>query len=360
MHAQKRVADELLRRIAVAQYAVGGRLPTENELTGEFGVSRGTVRRAFRRLIESGVVELRHGVGCIVRRCDANRETEPKSVMFLYPEVMLLNSQTIEGMQRSAFAQGAEFGMMAITPDPEAVRGTVVRLKRNRTSGVVFIPFIRHDFHGLNNRLLDLFEEYELRCVVIDTPVIRRNAIRGDFVGQDDYNAMRLLVKTLARNGFRRFASIRVFPEVYSSSRRFCGTVDGLEEAGLPVYGELHRVSEDGPLPEQGRRQLREILNRPETPDVILCGYDLIAMNVLDELKKLGRRVPDEISVAGFGDTDYYSTLFELTSVRQPMAEIGRRAVEILLGRRRAVCQEFLPCEPVLRRSCRTPGGIGG
>lgn len=140
MHAQKRVADELLRRIAVAQYAVGGRLPTENELTGEFGVSRGTVRRAFRRLIESGVVEHRHGVGCIVRRCDANRETEPKSVMFLYPEVMLLNSQTIEGMQRSAFAQGAEFGMMAITPDPEAVRGTVVRLKRNRTSGVVFIP----------------------------------------------------------------------------------------------------------------------------------------------------------------------------------------------------------------------------
>lgn len=93
---------------------------------------------------------------------------------------------------------------------------------------------------------------------------------------------------------------------------------------------------------------------------MILCGYDLIAMNVLDELKKLGRRVPDEISVAGFGDTDYYSTLFELTSVRQPMAEIGRRAVEILLGRRRAVCQEFLPCEPVLRRSCRTPGGIGG
>ena len=73
MHAQKRVADELLRRIAVAQYAVGGRLPTENELTGEFGVSRGTVRRAFRRLIESGVVEHRHGVGCIVRRCDAKR-----------------------------------------------------------------------------------------------------------------------------------------------------------------------------------------------------------------------------------------------------------------------------------------------
>ena len=35
MHAQKRVADELLRRIAVAQYAVGGRLPTENELTGD-------------------------------------------------------------------------------------------------------------------------------------------------------------------------------------------------------------------------------------------------------------------------------------------------------------------------------------
>lgn len=55
--------------------------------------------------------------------------------------------------------------------------------------------------------------------------------------------------------------------------------------------------------------------------------------------------------MAGFGDTDYYSPLFELTSVRQPMAEIGTRAVEFLLENRPAVRQEFLACEVILRQS---------
>ena len=55
--------------------------------------------------------------------------------------------------------------------------------------------------------------------------------------------------------------------------------------------------------------------------------------------------------LAGFGDTDYYSPLFELTSVRQPMAEIGTRAVEFLLENRPAVRQEFLACEVILRQS---------
>ena len=196
-----------------------------------------------------------------------------------------------------------------------------------------------------------MFEAYELRCVVIDTPVTRADLIRGDFVGQDDYGAMRELVKRLIRRGYRRFASIRVFASVYSASRRLQGLVDELNARQLPVSPELHRVIDDVPLPEQGRKQLREILALPEPPDAVLCSYDIIAMNVLDELKKLGRRVPEDIAVAGFGDTDYYSPLFELTSVRQPMAEIGTRAVEFLLENRPAVRQEFLACEVILRQS---------
>ena len=65
--------------------------------------------------------------------------------------------------------------------------------------------------------------------------------------------------------------------------------------------------------------------------------------------------MPDEISVAGFGDTDYYSTLFELTSVRQPMAEIGRRAVERVTARLRG--EQLAPPVPVRPRLL--PGHFG-
>ena len=333
MHPQYRIIRELQRRIVVGRYPVGQRLPTECLLADEFEVSRGTVRRALQRLTDSGAVERRPGVGCVVRSAAEELEDGHRSVVFLYPESTLLNARTISAMEQSAFRHGADFGLFAIPPEPETVRRTVERLKRLGTTGVVFIPFIRNNYSDVNNRLLDLFEAYELRCVVIDTPVTRADLIRGDFVGQDDYGAMRELVKRLIRRGYRRFASIRVFASVYSASRRLQGLVD------------------DVPLPEQGRKQLREILALPEPPDAVLCSYDIIAMNVLDELKKLGRRVPEDIAVAGFGDTDYYSPLFELTSVRQPMAEIGTRAVEFLLENRPAVRQEFLACEVILRQS---------
>ena len=351
MHPQYRIIRELQRRIVVGRYPVGQRLPTECLLADEFEVSRGTVRRALQRLTDSGAVERRPGVGCVVRSAAEELEDGHRSVVFLYPESTLLNARTISAMEQSAFRHGADFGLFAIPPEPETVRRTVERLKRLGTTGIVFIPFIRNNYSDVNNRLLDLFEAYELRCVVIDTPVTRADLIRGDFVRQDDYGAMRELVKRLIRRGYRRFASIRVFASVYSASRRLQGLVDELNARQLPVSPELHRVIDDVPLPEQGRKQLREILALPEPPDAVLCSYDIIAMNVLDELKKLGRRVPEDIAVAGFGDTDYYSPLFELTSVRQPMAEIGTRAVEFLLENRPAVRQEFLACEVILRQS---------
>ena len=352
MYPQYRIVKELQRRIVLGRYPVGQRMPTECLLADEFSVSRGTVRRALRRLTDSGALEHRPGIGCVVRSTtDIPEEEQHRSVVFLYPESSLLNTRTVSAMEQCAFRYGVDFGLFAIPPKQQAVRERLERLKRLGTTGVIFIPFIRSNYSDVNNHLLDLFETCELRCVVIDTPITRADLIRGDFVGQDDYGAMRELVRQLARQGYRKFASIRQFASVYSASRRIQGLILALNAPRLPVIPELHRVIDDVPLPEQGRRQLREILDYPDTPDVILCSYDIIAMNVLDELKKIGKRVPEEIAVSGFGDTDYYSTLFELTSVRQPMAEIGARAVELLLEKRPAVRQEFLTCEIVLRHS---------
>ena len=77
----------------------------------------------------------------------------------------------------------------------------------------------------------------------------------------------------------------------------------------------FHRVIDDVPLAEQGRQQLREIMSLPNPPSVVLCSYDIIAMNVIDECKKLNIRVPEQLSITGFGDTFYYVDLFDLFCV---------------------------------------------
>ena len=59
MHPQYRIVKELQRRIVLGRYPVGQRMPTECLLADEFSVSRGTVRRALRRLTDSGALEHR-------------------------------------------------------------------------------------------------------------------------------------------------------------------------------------------------------------------------------------------------------------------------------------------------------------
>lgn len=60
------VADDLLQQITDGTYAVGARLPTENELCEEYGLSRGTVRQALGQLRELGMIERRPSAGTIV------------------------------------------------------------------------------------------------------------------------------------------------------------------------------------------------------------------------------------------------------------------------------------------------------
>src|SRR5712672_328162 len=60
------VAEELLARIADGTYAVGDRLPTEQELCATYGLARGTVRQALDRLLQLGMIDRRPGTGTTV------------------------------------------------------------------------------------------------------------------------------------------------------------------------------------------------------------------------------------------------------------------------------------------------------
>jgi DNA-binding GntR family transcriptional regulator len=61
--AYRRVMDALRTRLAAGEFGQADRLPSETELIAEFGVSRNTVRRAYRELAYEGLVVIRHGAG---------------------------------------------------------------------------------------------------------------------------------------------------------------------------------------------------------------------------------------------------------------------------------------------------------
>ena len=342
------VAETLRHRIASGQLVAGQRLPTELTLAEEFSVSRETVRHALQILAKQGAVVLQRGVGCFVP-ADVKQE-EQSEIVFLHPLTEWPNVQTYSGMELRAAELGYELCLRQLPAEKKAALQIVEKLRRNRVRGVIFTPFIEPNYYDINNRLLDLFEQCDLRYVVVDTPIACNGVLRGDFVGSNGYTAMREIVRTLIALGHRRIGSIRVFAGVYSGDQRFRGIVEELNAHGIPIEPELHRVIDNVPLPEQGRRQIRDILTLPEPPTAIIASHDNLVLNLFDELRRMGRSIPEDLSFFGFDDL-YFTEPLGLSTVKQPWKVIGYRAVELLLTPSTARRQEFFPCEVIIRNS---------
>lgn len=82
-----------------------------------------------------------------------------------------------------------------------------------------------------------------------------------------------------------------------------------------------------------GAQAAARLVKQRRRPDGVFCGNDLLAVGLIGELTRLGVRVPDDIAVVGYDDIELAALVgVPLTSVRQPMDEIGRVATQLLLA----------------------------
>ncbi len=105
-----------------------------------------------------------------------------------------------------------------------------------------------------------------------------------------------------------------------------------------------------------GRAAARELLQAEPELTALFCANDLIAVGALGAARELGRNVPAELSLVGFDDSFLASTVTpSLTTVRQPLARLGREATEIAIelieGTRQEPVRRTLPVELVVRES---------
>src|SRR5437879_2191760 len=107
-----------------------------------------------------------------------------------------------------------------------------------------------------------------------------------------------------------------------SDTERFAGYRHALDAADLPFEPEL--VFHGDGNPEGGMEGIARLLALPHPPTAVFCYDDMTAIGALRQVRKLGLRVPDDISLVGFDDLPIvcYSDLL-LTTVHQPMPQMG-------------------------------------
>jgi LacI family transcriptional regulator len=179
---------------------------------------------------------------------------------------------------------------------------------------------------------------------------------RLDVVGADNRGGTREITAHLIDvHGFADIAFVGGPPRSPDSIERFAGFRDALAAAGLPVPDAPHATG--GFTEGGGERAMAELLAGGARPRAVVFGNDEMAIGALTALRAARLRVPTDLALTGFDDIAAGRHVRPpLTTVRQPMRELGERSVRVLLDRlaRPAAPRRsfILPTEVVLRRSC--------
>ncbi|MBF6595709.1 MAG: LacI family DNA-binding transcriptional regulator [Thermaceae bacterium] len=168
-----------------------------------------------------------------------------------------------------------------------------------------------------------------------------------------NYEGGRLVAEVLLDAGHKRLAYITGRADTSTNVDRQRGFLERLAERKSHCKIELGNFTYAG-----GFDAALRLLKSKKRPDAIFCANDITALGALDAARKLGVRVPDELSVIGFDDIPMAQwTAYDLTTVRQPVEEMIEASVELLLERVNNInlgsVLKFLPGTLVRRGSAR-------
>ncbi len=331
----RRVYEYLQRMVEEGHFTPGQRLPTEAELTQQFGVSRPTVTRALNALQAEGIITRRAGSGSYVQP-ESPADNANRLFGLLIPG--LGKGEIFEPIcaQIAARAEANDFSLLwsgSHLRTEEAAEILVDVTRRyidNQVAGVFFEPLeLSPSFDSINRRLVSMLEEANIPIVLIDSdylPFPQRSSY--DLVGIDNFRSGYLVAEHYLQRGVTRVDFVARPYSAYTISIRLRGYRAALLDYGIVPRPEWVHLGE--PEDEQF---IQHGLIRSDARHII-CGNDETAAVLMPQLEALGVGIPQDMAVVAFDDIRYASMLkVPLTTFHQPVQQIGNLALEAMLWR---------------------------
>jgi LacI family transcriptional regulator len=248
-----------------------------------------------------------------------------------------------EGIEEAAIEKGLSTFVTNSLDREENRRSRTSMMLERRVGGLIFGDA------QLNDPFLD-----ELQSRGVPLVLVNRRTGNHISVTCDDYLGGRLVAEHLIATGRNDVGILAGLPFASTSSERVRGVVDRFREAGIDVpdtrivYGPFDAAG--------GRKAAEQILGFGSYPDAIFATNDFAAIGALGALRDNGLSVPDDVALIGFNDTPLAAEMtVPLTTVRTPMHDMGRRALELLVRRMQGEVPESeqLAPELIVRASSR-------
>jgi DNA-binding LacI/PurR family transcriptional regulator len=313
---------------------------TLEDVAARAGVSRATASRvvnggarvaaATRRAVEQAVDELGYAPNRAARSL-ARQSTDTVALVVAEPST---------GMFADPFFAGSIRG---IATELETTRYQLVLLM---TQGDVSSPsrdrIERHLLRGSADGVLLLSMRADdpmpprlvqagIPCVLAGRPP---DGLRIGFVDADNEGGAYQAVRHLLDRGRTTIATVAGPADMAPGADRLAGWARALRESTARSRAPVPALAAHGDFtPAGGATAAATLLDRHPDIDGIFVASDLMALGVLEALRRTGRRVPEDVAVVGFDDSELaQSSVPPLTTVRQPMEDLGRHMATLLVS----------------------------
>lgn len=369
--AYQLIYHNLLKAIKQQCYPVGSRLPTEQELCGQYGVSRITSKHALDMLAQEGLISRSKGRGSIVIRdpnaAPASRD-DGRILGLVIPDFSeTFGIQMLYGFEQACADNDCAFALKRSRGDLMTERRAIDDLLKLGAAGIAVMPL-----HG------EYYNESILKPIIEGFPIVildrRYPGINGSFVGTDNLEAAALAAEHLIQLGHRTIAWVS--PEMIQTSTlqdRVQGFTDAMARRGLSSNRGLWYTNVKSTLPlrntpkridEDVKRLAEHLRAHPEITAVFAAEYN-IAVLVERAARVLGLDIPGDLSLICFDAPMTFEARDAFTHIRQREKQIGREAVGLLLhmiqaGGEDGIQKITLPGELVIGKSTAPPPKKGG
>jgi LacI family transcriptional regulator len=347
------VRDAVREAIDNGVFLPGEQMPSTKELSEQMAVSLVTAHRALQELVTAGVLQRSQGRGTFVHE----RYLETRGMMMDVRLGLIFNreasvadfyhGQILEGVRQAAQSLGIDLvmlrfgedvrkecgGYLFVNPLPGEVEALAAGAKRRPPTVVVGAHSSVEEIPGIDVDNLDLGKQ---------------------------------AVHHLTGLGHSRIAYIGTADQISNSKDRWQGFVDACREKGVSLRDHNLIRSTGWRLSEPEKMALIRTLSSPNRPTAVFAAGYYFALDLYTAAATVGLRIPEDMSVVGVDDPPSAPFLMPpLTTLRQPLIQLGHAAVTALTGKiqnpEEPVEARVLRAELVARKSSGpVPAGVTG
>ncbi|MEZ0485253.1 LacI family DNA-binding transcriptional regulator [Fibrella aquatica] len=184
-------------------------------------------------------------------------------------------------------------------------------------------------------------------------------ALTTSYVALDNYKSIYSGVQHLIDSGYRRIGLVTIQTDLFHMQERTRGYLAALSNNAISFEKQWLKAIGQATYKTDIATSINDLLTGPEPADALLFATNALALHGLKQLNAMGMKVPDDVAVLSFDETEAYDLFYTpLTCIRQPLEEMGQLATKLLIEsiqKNNKVTQINLEGELIMRASTQQP-----